>query len=242
MASGGRPRVGVTCSYDEKMQLYTLPRPYADAVARAGGTPLILPYLVEEPPENLAGLAEDLDGLLLIGGPDLDPVHYGEDPHPRLGEVTPERDRFELEVCRLALAAGLPVLAVCRGVQVLAVAAGGSLIQDIPAQVPGCLKHYQDAPRWYGTHRVSVTPGSRLAGLLAVTDLRVNSFHHQAVRQAPPGFQVVATAPDGIVEGLERPGPGFCVGVQWHPEWMWQRDPVFLGLFRGLVQAAGERR
>lgn len=235
----GRPRIGVSCGFDDDKGKYLLPRGYCDGVLAAGGLPAILPY-------TAAGLAAEtldgLDGLLLTGGPDLDPAHFGEPPHPRLGRVVPDRDAHELALCREALARGMPVLGICRGIQVLAVAAGGTLWQDVPSQVAGAIQHYQDAPRWHGSHRVEVQPNSLLAALIGTAPPPVNSFHHQAVRDVPPGFAVTARAPDGVVEAVEHPGLPFCLGVQWHPEDMWQDVGAYLNLFRGLVEAAAGRR
>lgn len=232
------PLIGITCPEDETAGRLYLPHAYWRAVAAAGGTPVLLP------PAGAAvdNLAERLDGLLLSGGGDPDPWHFGEEPRPGLGAVTPERDRFELELTRLALARGMPVLGICRGMQVLNVASGGTLLQDIPEGVPAPLKHSQNAPRWYPTHGVEIRPGTLLARILGTTGLRVNSFHHQAVRDTAPGLTVSAVAPDGVIEGLEAPGPAFVLGVQWHPEAMWEKEPVQHTLFTAFVDAARKRR
>lgn len=236
-----RPLIGITAGN-------SLDDGYARAVEAAGGIPAVLSL---QDPAGAGDALARLDGLILGGGPDLDPFHFGEEPLPETGRIDPERDAWELVLARVALVAEVPVLGICRGIQVLNVAAGGSLYQDIGRQVRGALKHNQDAPRWYPTHGVAVQPGSRLAATLAATlaapagagplFIRVNSFHHQAVWELAPGFVASARAPDGVVEGIERPGATFALGVQWHPEAMWQREARALALFRGLVEASRGR-
>lgn len=254
---GGRPACGGVGP--EAARGLCLDAGYARAIEAAGGIPAVLP------PQDPAGAGDALarlDGLLLSGGPDLDPLHFGEEPLPETGRIDPGRDVWELALAHAALRADVPVLGICRGGQVINVAAGGGLYQDIARQVKGGLKHVQDAPRWYPTHSVTVQPGSRLAALLAAPAgefpagaarggppggvsaplrIRVNSFHHQAVWEVAPGFIACARAPDGVVEGIERPGAAFALGVQWHPEAMWERDACSFALFRGLVAASRGR-
>lgn len=215
-----------------------VPAGYAAAVEAAGGIPVVLPVLA---PGKAAEVLAHLQGLLLSGGVDLDPSHYGEDPLPGLGRVTPERDAFELALARQALAAGVPVLGICRGVQVLNVAAGGSLFQDLGSQLKKVLKHRQEAPRWHESHAVRLDPSSRMAAILGVTEARVNSFHHQAVRVVAPGLRAAAWAPDGVIEAVESADGRFALGVQWHPEEMWNRYPLHLKPFSALVEAARAR-
>lgn len=228
-----RPRIGITCALDHRSGRISTPADYARAVAAAGGLPVLLPPLPGDPAEALGAI----DGLLLAGGVDVDPLEFGEEPLRRSGEIQPDRDRCELPLCRAALARGVPVLGVCRGHQVLAVAAGGTLYQDLPTQVPGCLKHSQQAPRWHPTHTVRIQPGSRLARILPL-ELRVNSFHHQAVRGVPPGWTAAAAAMDGVNEAIESLAHPFAIGVQWHPEAMWDRPYHHNALFQELVAAA----
>lgn len=230
------PVIGITCAQEPDTGRAYLNRPYYAAVEKAGGLPVLLPPL--RPGDGVRAVVDLLDGLLLSGGGDLDPVYFGEEPRPGTGEVAPERDAFEIELTRMALQANLPVLGICRGIQVLNVAAGGSIWQDIGESGPTFLKHMQDAPRWHPTHTIDVEPGSRLAGILGTERVRVNSLHHQAVREPARGFKVVARAGDGIIEALEGTGPVFVLGVQFHPEWLWERQPVFLNLFAALVEAA----
>ncbi|MEW6546967.1 MAG: gamma-glutamyl-gamma-aminobutyrate hydrolase family protein [Bacillota bacterium] len=233
------PLIGITSSVDEEDRVQ-VPSGYAAAVEAAGGIPVVLPVLA---PEKAGEVLAHLQGLLLSGGVDVDPSHYGEDPLPGLGRVTPERDAFELALAREALALGVPVLGVCRGVQVLNVAAGGTLYQDLGSQMGNVLKHRQEAPRWHESHSVRLDPGSRLAAILGVPEVRVNSFHHQAVREVAGGLRAVAWAPDGVIEAVEATGTDhrFALGVQWHPEEMWRRHPLHLKPFAALVEAARAR-
>ncbi|RKO66044.1 gamma-glutamyl-gamma-aminobutyrate hydrolase family protein [Desulfofundulus salinus] len=232
------PVIGITCAWDEEKTRFFLSRFYTGAVEAAGGLPLLLPYTKRE--AGLNTWPELLDGLILSGGGDVDPVHFGEEPLPGCGEISPERDDFELSLARRALSLGLPVLGICRGAQVLNIAAGGDIYQDIVAQVPGCLKHQQRAPRWCATHGIMVEENTCLADIFGAGVMRVNSFHHQAVRRPAPGFIVSARSVDGIIEAIESTARGFALGVQWHPETMWERDGRFLGLFAALVDAGRE--
>jgi putative glutamine amidotransferase len=208
---------------------------YVESVRRAGGEPRVL--TVDDPPS-----LEGLDGILFTGGGDVDPKHYQESKHPKTNEPDAARDAFELELAKLALEKQTPLLAVCRGLQVVNVAAGGTLIQDIPAEVNQALHHQVDSPSFAIAHEVWVTPDSALARVMRdqMADgdvLQVNSRHHQAVAKAASGFDVSATAPDGIVEAIERPDAPFCIAVQWHPENFW-RTGEFRSLFEEFVKAA----
>jgi putative glutamine amidotransferase len=206
---------------------------YVESVKRAGGEPLVL-----DPAGDPSRSLDTVDALLLTGGLDVDPALYGETPHDTT-EVDAERDRFEIPLSREAVARDMPVFAICRGVQVLNVAAGGSLVQDIPTAVTTDLQHSIDVPKDHVAHPVRVTPGTRLASSLGASTA-VNSRHHQAVGQVAPSFVVSAVSEDGVVEAIERPGSTFCVGVQWHPENFW-RTGEFSGLFAAFVDAAKKR-
>lgn len=197
------------------------------------------------PGDPLPGSLADCDGLLLTGGVDVEPSIYGEDRHPSV-ETDETRDSYELALAREALQRDLPVLAICRGAQVLNVAAGGTLIQDIPSSMPGAADHQIDQPKNAVAHDVVVASGTCLAQLLeSKLDRRraipVNSRHHQSVKQVAPAFVVSATAPDGVIEAIEKPAAPFCIGVQWHPENFWQTGE-FRELFDGLIEAAGRYR
>jgi len=215
---------------------------YLSALERAGADIRQL-----DPEKDLLPSAiEGCDGVLLTGGEDVDPVEYGErERHPTV-ELAPARDRYELQLARLAIDRDLPLFAICRGAQVLNVAAGGTLIQDIPSQHPSDIAHSITLPRDKAVHDVEVRPDTCLSAMLAGRlpasgRIAVNSRHHQSVKTPAPGFVVSATAPDGLVEAIEKPGAVFCVGVQWHPENFW-RTGEFSPLFDGFIKAARERR
>lgn len=209
---------------------------YVASVEASGGRPRILE--VSDSPKRILG---EIHGLVLTGGGDIDPHFYGEDRHPSVEDAEPGRDEFELDLVRRAVEGDLPVLAICRGAQVLNVAFGGSLVQDIPTALRTDLRHRIPQPKNEIAHEVRVAPGSKLEAALglAVTatgSCRVNSRHHQSVARLGKGLQLVATAPDGIVEAIEAPDVAFCIGVQWHPE-----NFVDGGEFRPLFDAFVER-
>ncbi len=212
---------------------------YVARVAAAGGLPLIVSPAIG--PARAAEALEGADGLLLSGGADIDPAHYGAEPSPALGRVEPSRDDFELALLAAARARQLPILAICRGLQLVNVAAGGTLYQDLPTERPGPVRHEQAGPRQARTHAVRVEPGSRTAALLGTTEFRVNSMHHQAARALGRGLTATAWAEDGVVEALEGNGDGWLVAVQWHPEDLAPGGPDD-GLFRGFLAEAGRRR
>jgi putative glutamine amidotransferase len=212
---------------------------YVKSVMRAGGEPLVL-----STSDEAGSVLDRVDALLLTGGLDVDPEYYGEAPHPAT-EVDAARDRFEIPLSRDAIARDLPVFAICRGVQVLNVAAGGTLVQDIPSAITSELTHSIDVPKDYVAHAVRVSPGTRLAEALGASTrldaCPVNSRHHQSVARVAPSFVVSAVSEDGVVEAIERPDSTFCVGVQWHPENFWKTGE-FAGLFGALLSAASQRR
>lgn len=215
---------------------------YMESVKRAGGEPVEVVAGTEKPEHILARV----DALLLTGGADVDPTLYGETPHETFESAEAGRDAFEIALSRAAVKNGVPVLAICRGMQVLNVAMGGTLIQDIPSEVAGALAHSVPEPRFAIAHEVWVARGTLLSKLLAdhMEDgetCHVNSRHHQAVKMAAPGFDVTATSPDGVAEAMEQEGAPFCVAVQWHPENFW-RTGEFRALFEGLVEAANARK
>jgi len=214
---------------------------YVRAVLRAGGIPLILVPLIGV--EHNGPILDVIDGLVLTGGEDVDPAFYGHEPHPALGSVDQVRDAFELALFRDAWVRRLPVLAICRGIQLVNVALGGSLWQDIAAQRPGALPHQQPDGRDARTHGVTITAGSRLAGALGTTRCQVNSFHHQSIRGLAPGLVITARAPDGEIEGVESaPVDPWLLAVQWHPEEFHhhERAPDH-GLFDALIREARRR-
>jgi putative glutamine amidotransferase len=211
--------------WDQRADL--LPTQYAAAVESCGGVPVLLPPVGQDGAAD--AVVARLDGLVISGGADVDPERYGERPHPRTAAWRPDRDAWESALLDAADAAGLPVLGVCRGMQVMAVHAGGALEQHVPDLVD----HEQHSPGGdeFGAIEVTTVPGTRISGLVGER-LAVNCHHHQSVR-SHPGFEPVAHAADGTLEAMEAPGDRFCVGVQWHPE-----TAADVGLLAGLVRAA----
>jgi len=232
-----RPLIAITAVHDNGNTF--LQKDYSEAVRAAGGVPFVVPHTAE--PELLDTLCERVDGLLLSGGEDIDPNLYGEEPLPGIGAVTPERDRMEARLAQRFMAADKPVFAICRGLQLLNAVAGGTLYQDIERQCPDRLQHRQIAPRSHPTHRVDIEPGSLLERVAGSARIRVNSFHHQAVKQTAPGFRVNAAASDGTVEGIESVRHRFVLAVQWHPENMAATDEPARRLFAAFVEACRTR-
>ena len=213
---------------------------YLASVEKSGGRPRVLE--VTDSPRKVVA---EIDGLLLTGGGDVDPVLYGEDRHPTVEDAEPGRDEFEIDIARRAMDADLPLLAICRGAQVLNVAAGGTLVQDIPSAVESDLAHSLVEPKNHISHEVKVTAGSRLQQALgdAVSQAhtcRVNSRHHQSVGRLGTSLFPSAAAPDGVVEAIESGEKEFCIGVQWHPENFW-RTGEFKSLFDSFVASARRR-
>jgi putative glutamine amidotransferase len=210
---------------------------YEESVRRAGGDVRVLDRAVDRPSDVIAGV----DGVLLTGGGDVLPSLYGATPHPTFDPAEPGRDEYEIELVRRAIEADLPIFAICRGIQVLNVARGGTLVQDIPDEVGTTVEHRVKEPRFAIAHDVWLTSNSLLERTLRdrledADSLAVNSRHHQAAKDAGEGLAVAATAPDGVIEALEDPSRRFCVGVQWHPENFW-RTGEFRELFEAFVQA-----
>lgn len=252
-ATGGTaitsPIIGISCYsvrarwgvWDDDADL--LPHRYVAMVAREGGLPVLLP-----PTEHTAEVLPRLDGLILSGGSDVEPSRYGAGPDPAAGPFYPARDAAELELCRRALAAGLPLLGICRGLQLINVALGGTLHQHLPDLVGN--DSHSPPELTYGSHKVSVAPGSQLSAILGRSEAAVPTHHHQAVDRLGAGLVATAWADDGVIEAAELQSAGhppsdraaspagqFMVAVQWHPEV--GEDP---SLFRALIAAAGEHR
>lgn len=236
-SSATRPLIGITTRLDAENNFY-LRRYYAEAIAAAGGLPVYLPLIPER--EYLTALTARLNGLVLSGSnSDLDPVYYGAEPHPQLGAVIPERDQTDLLLLEIAEACALPVLAICFGMQSLNVARGGSLLQDIEAQVPNALKHEQGQVINRPSHHIQLEPDSLLAQLAGGEKARVNSSHHQAIAQLGRELRVVASAADGVIEAVVDPRPDrFVLGVQWHPEIGWEKDILSQAIFQKFIEAA----
>lgn len=233
--STSRPLVGITLGDGDEPGLHAMREDYVRSVEQAGAVPVVLAAVR---PGDAALVLDRLDGVVLSGGVDVDPVLYGREPHPKLGRVNRRRDDFELALVREALRRDTPILGICRGQQVLNVARGGTLVQDIPSQWTGAMGHDARGRRWRRAHDVDVLPGSRLHAILGRDSVPVNSFHHQAVADVGDGLVVSARCPgDGMIEGLEVPGARFVVAVQWHPESFWQKDDSFQALFDAHAEA-----
>lgn len=237
------PLIGVSTSvtvdrYPERAHVNAT---YLDAVQQAGGVPVLLPPQLDA--SARAELLTRLAGVLLTGGGDIDPARFGEARHPTTAEISTARDGLEIELTRWAIETRTPLLAICRGLQVLNVALGGSLHQDIPTEPGSPLDHRQAAlqarARGTAVHQVKVQDGSQLARILGALEVDVNSFHHQAIHRLGRGLKSVAWAPDSIVEGVELVDASrFIVGVQWHPEELVGHDRTARNLFSALVERA----
>ena len=238
----GRHHVGRDRGQAWPRRNYTSPDGYANAVARAGGRPLVLPPVTTVPVEAKEWL-DGVDGLVLSGGPDVDPVRYGERPHPSVYGLDPAIDDHEAGLLRAALDEAIPVLAVCRGIQLLNVVLGGTLQQDLP-EPPDGLDHGGPVRRRPAEHHVTIVEGTRLAEAAGVTEAAVWSIHHQAIDRLAAGLRVTARAPDGTIEAVEPADPTapWVVGVQWHPEGRADVDPVQQRLFDAFVEQAARAR
>lgn len=228
-----KPIIGITADVTKEDKLFVNSE-YVEAVLRAGGLPFIIPVGIEG---DVQQIADRLDGLLLTGGNDINPILFNEEPHTHLGEVTPSRDACELPLARYMLTTEKPILGICRGVQILNVAAGGTVYQDLHKQNEGqMLQHAQKAPRSHPSHFVQLEKGSVLEAIAGSERIQVNSFHHQSVKDVASAFKVTAVASDGIIEAVEGTGKQFVVGVQWHPELLATKgDAVSLGLFERFI-------
>ncbi len=227
-----KPVVALTCSQVEGTA--RLLEDYYKAIEKAGGVPLIVPFLTDI--EILERISEFCDGILFSGGVDIDPLLYGEEPTKGLGEVTPERDFTEVNLCQMFFKRKKPIFGICRGIQLINIALGGTLYQDIN-HFDNVLKHYQQAPSWHGTHKVFIKEGSWLFEIFQNDEIFVNSFHHQAIKQVAPVLAVTAKASDGIIEAVESNEKGvFIVGVQWHPERMYPKSEQQFRLFQFFIE------
>lgn len=235
-----RPRIGITMRIELETDRFYLSRYYSEAVEAAGGAPVHISLIPHE--DYLANIMDTLDGILLPGSDsDVDPLRYGQEPHPGLGSVHPIKDGTDTLVLAEIERRRTPLLAICFGMQILNVSRGGTLIQDIRSALPEAIKHQQGAPRDRLSHRVRLLEGSLLRELAKHESALVNSHHHQAIETV--GRELVATAwtADGLVEALEDPrGDRFTLAVQWHPEIAWERDDLSRAIFGRFIEAAGD--
>jgi putative glutamine amidotransferase len=234
------PLIGITTSRQNNKygqpQIYIM-EPYVQAVVKAGGAPFLIPLGLPE--DLLKEMIGKMAGVLLTGGGDIHPEVYGGELHPSVDGIDEDRDRIEFQVIKETLRARKPFLGICRGLQLINVAAGGSLFTHISDQFPQALEHcyYPDWPRNYLAHSVRVQPKSRLSEVLGVNEVQVNSQHHQGIRDLAQTLEATAFSPDGLIEGVEMPRYPFGLAVQWHPEWLQDQAPM-RSLFAAFIQAA----
>jgi len=227
------PVIGITTYGRDSGNRYALPTEYVEAVRRGGG----LPLLIAPGDEHVDAYLALLDGLILTGGGDIDPAHYGGSTHETIYHVDADRDAMELQLARAVVERGLPTFGVCRGAQVINVALGGTLIEHLPLEVGETVLH-RAPPRQPTPHAVQLLPGSRLAAILGSEEVHPLSWHHQAIRRLAAGLDVVARAPDGTIEAVEMRAHPWLVAVQWHPELSAHEDPAQQRLFDALITAA----
>ena len=219
---------------------------YSESLSKAGAIPLIMPYLESRSKDEqyIKEVLEEVDALILPGGSDIDPALYNSYPEKNLGDITPERDRWELKILEMAMEMRKPILGICRGFQLINIYYGGSLKVDVcgnstESKIPHMALM---VPKYYKTHQLEIKENTRLAKIFAGDEVAVNSYHHQAVDKVGEGLTVSAVAPDGFVEGVEDPNYPYLVGVQWHPEMMVAKDPVQLKLFKDFVNFVDQTR
>lgn len=244
-----KPLIGVTPDFNAgdrkewggREPTYFLRARYVRAIEDLGGIPIVLPLVADL--DARRRLVTHIDGLLLTGsGPDLAPELYGERQRYKFRVMSQRRATFELEMAQLARAADLPLLGICGGMQALNVAFGGSLYQDIDSQRPEPLQHRQTVPATQLTHAVKIAPKSLLHRIVQTKTLRVNSSHHQSVRDVASALTATAVAPDGVIEAIESPSQRFLLGIQWHPEFLFDRHERHRRLFQAFLEAARRRR
>jgi putative glutamine amidotransferase len=235
-----RPLIGVTPWYDYDKKITYIKNGYCEGINNAGGIGLLLP--VTQDTDELDDIIEKCEGFLISGGPDVDAVIYGENNLPFNGEISPYRDFSEIYLIKKAIELNKPIFGICRGIQIMNVAMGGTLYQDIHSQIKDreILKHSQAAPKWYPTHKINIQEGTRLFEIFEKQSIGVNSYHHQAVKDIAPGFTISSRSEDGIIESMEYNNHIFAIGVQWHPELMWQEDNSFLSLFEEFVSCCSK--
>lgn len=228
-----KPIIAITPDYNYELQKYILSQQYVDAVKKAGGYPIVI--------FDTDDFSDSIDGIILTGGGDVNPLLFGEQPLIDNGEICPIRDDFEFKLCQWGFHKKLPMLGICRGMQIFCLCCGGSIYQDIYTQTNTNIKHIQKAPRFEATHTIDITENSILYYIAQQKSCTVNSFHHQAVKQTGDDFIVSAKSKDGLIEAIEHKTLPFVVGVQWHPEAMTQ-DNIQQKLFQAFIQKAIQKR
>jgi len=236
-----KPVIGITTNYSKNsygQPLVLLQQSYVKAIMQAGGVPVLIPSLIAE--DGWDALYARLNGILFSGGGDIGLEHSPGHPHPRIDDVDPERDLIELKMLNTAAADGKPFLGICRGCQVMNVALGGTLYTHIPDQLPNALEHsYPGNMRTVLVHQVKIEEGTHVAEIFGEPIIKVNSLHHQGLKEIAPSLRVAGHAPDGLVEAIELPDHPFGLAVQWHPEWLTDQEGT-RNLFRKFVDAAGK--
>lgn len=236
-----KPVIGITGAYvnhNKHMEGLYVHHDYHKAVVAVGGLPIVIPFTN---PELAVATLQLCDGIILSGGEDVDPQFYSQEPHQKIGPTIPERDVFEMAIVKYVLEHNMPLLAICRGMQILNVALGGSLIQDIPSQVQDSMKHTQIIERSRDSHGVTIHEDSKLYQIFGTDKVRVNSLHHQALDAIANDLRVVARSSDGIVEAVEYIEPStFTIGVQWHPESMASTNPYMNALFAEFIKCSSK--
>ena len=232
------PRIGIIPSEVRSQGIertYRLNDAYAQAIQAVGGLPLILPYATKN--ENVLAMVDLVDGLLLTGGADVAPRHYGEDPKVGLGSIEEERDEQEIRFIHAMMKTTKPILGICRGMQIMTVALRGTLYQDLEREMPSAMGHASKANKEHRSHRVYLEPDSKLSHMVGKEPLWVNSRHHQGVKRLPQGFVASAYSNDGLIEAMEAIDHPYAIGVQWHPENLFAIDERQMMLFRSFVNA-----
>lgn len=233
-----KPLIALTPACDSTSSDLLMRPTYMRAIAAAGGLPIILP--LETTREDLIQAVSTFDGFLFTGGPDVHPFHFQEETLHGCGSISELRDGMELELFKLAVRTNKPILGICRGIQVMNIAAGGDIYQDIHSQLQlePKLAHQQGAPYSMPAHLVTITENTLIHQILGSARVRVNSMHHQTVRKVAPSFTAAGHSVDGLIEAIYMPDKEFVIGVQWHPEYLWEKDPAAARLFASFVRAA----
>lgn len=231
-----KPRIGMTMRLELETRRFYLGRDYSEAIQGLGGIPTHISLIPNK--EYISDCLSNLDGILLPGSDtDVNPLRYGEEPHPKLGRVIFEKEETDLLVLAEAERRNLPVLGICFGMQVLNVFRGGSLVQDIESQIPNCLKHQQGQPLERNSHSIDIEEDSTLMGLITTKEIQVNSHHHQSVKEVGNNLKVTARAKDGVIECIEDTREdSFALAVQWHPELSWKTDELSRKIFETFIE------